>query len=199
MSAEPEKDCVRCARGEEGYCRRLRFSAKLERFETEGEGPREEESFRGVWMGVVVVEEMAVVLIACGLMTGDRLLVVASCRDEIDAGREELEEVAEEDMAACLEGSMRSDYEVVVYAAGTLDDQSRGRCSVVTRRLEGKRGFRDPLVPPLRIFWCFVELEYTKPEARSGVKGVVVDHRHSHITYLLQLQSPASWHCPAST
>lgn len=71
VSAEPEKDCVRCARGEEGYCRRLRFSAKLERFETEGEGPREEESFRGVWMGVVVVEEMAVVLIACGLMTGD--------------------------------------------------------------------------------------------------------------------------------
>lgn len=104
MSAEPEKECVRCARGEEGYCRRLRFSAKLERFETEGEGPREEESFRGVWMGVVVVEEMALVLIACGLMTGDRLLLVASCRDEIDAGREEL---LEEDMAACLEGSMR--------------------------------------------------------------------------------------------
>lgn len=65
--------------------------------------------------------------------------MVASCRDEIDAGREEVEEVVEEDMATCLEGSMRSDYEVDVYAAGTLDDQSRGRCgcSVVTRRLEG--------------------------------------------------------------
>lgn len=51
--------------------RKLRFSAKLERFDTEGD---DDDSLRGVWIGVVVVEDMAEVEVDrdCGLITGER-------------------------------------------------------------------------------------------------------------------------------
>ena len=39
---------------------------------TDGEGFREEDSLRGVCSGVFVVEEIALVLIACGLIMGER-------------------------------------------------------------------------------------------------------------------------------
>lgn len=49
----------------------LRFSAKLDRLDTEGEGFREDVSLRGVGSGVVDVEDMAEVLMDCGRITGD--------------------------------------------------------------------------------------------------------------------------------
>lgn len=54
---------MRCARGEPGYGRVFRFSAKLDRLDTEGEGFRDDVSLRGVGSGVVDAEDMAEVLI----------------------------------------------------------------------------------------------------------------------------------------
>jgi hypothetical protein len=64
VRAAPENELCRCARGDEGWA--LRFSAKLERCDTEGD-----ESLRGVCKGVVVVDETAVVDTAAGLCRGD--------------------------------------------------------------------------------------------------------------------------------
>lgn len=84
---------MRCARGEPGGKRELRFSAKLDRLDTEGEGLSEDDSLRGVGSGVVVVDEMALVLMACGLMTGEGLvgLLDEPGREDADAFAEECE------------------------------------------------------------------------------------------------------------
>lgn len=71
---------MRCARGEPGYGRVLRFSAKLDRFDTDGEGFNDDVSLRGVGSGVVDVEDMAEVLIDWGLMTGDCLCCCCEVR-----------------------------------------------------------------------------------------------------------------------
>lgn len=73
VKADPEKDNVRCARGDAGYWRRLRFSAKLDLLDTDGLGLSDKESLgRGVGIGVVDVDETAEVLMDCGRMMGER-------------------------------------------------------------------------------------------------------------------------------
>lgn len=71
----------------------LRFSAKLDRFETDGDAFNEDVSLRGVGSGVVEVEEIALlVLIDCGLITGERFDCegLRGCPDE--PGRDDVDD-----------------------------------------------------------------------------------------------------------